>query len=65
MMIGTFLSVMGGTRFGCHGEPPRVASLVGVTEIARLVAASARALVSCDDVTGEYLTTLALIKNLR
>src|SRR5208282_4010005 len=38
-----------GMRFGCHGEPLPVASFFGVTEIARLVAASARAPISCDD----------------
>src|SRR5271168_4595272 len=50
-----------GMRFGCHGEPVPVASFVGVTEIARLVAASARAPISCDDPIASNVQFFSLV----
>src|SRR5271163_3659043 len=51
-----------GMRFGCHGEPLRVASFFGVTEIARLVAASARAPISCDDPIAPNVQFFSLVR---
>src|SRR5271166_4845326 len=51
-----------GMRFGCHGEPLPVASFFGVTEIARLVAASARAPISCDDPIASNVQFFSLVR---